>query len=301
MFSRGATRAEVARGLRVSWQTSHAWFKAWNSGGRTALKSKGKPGPAPMFNDAHRARLAGLLAQGPQAHGYEPVPQPYEWMRRFEAKREEASRKKGAIDLVLVGDSITQGLEGQAALVERHLGGKTVLNLGINADRTENILWRLRNGALDGLSPKVAVVMAGTNNTGHRQDPPEVTAQGIGLVVGEIRARCPGTKILLFSIFPRGASPDDPLRKLNAQVNALLPGLADGKNIFHRDINGAFLDAQGNLPTETMPDLLHPNARGYEIWLSAMAPEIEKISAPLTSVLAPPCQAAALRRAHETP
>jgi putative transposase len=71
MFAAGASRAEVARGLRVSWQTSHAWFKAWKSGGRTALKSKGKPGPAPMFNDAHRARLAELLAQGPQAHGYD--------------------------------------------------------------------------------------------------------------------------------------------------------------------------------------------------------------------------------------
>lgn len=67
--SRGATRAEVARGLQIPWQTSHAWFKAWRSGGEAALKSKGKPGPAPMFNDAHRTRLAGLLAQGPQAHG----------------------------------------------------------------------------------------------------------------------------------------------------------------------------------------------------------------------------------------
>jgi len=71
MFSAGATRAEVARGLRVSWQTSHAWFKAWQSGGQAALKSKGKPGPMPMFDDSHRKRLGQLLAQGPQAHGYD--------------------------------------------------------------------------------------------------------------------------------------------------------------------------------------------------------------------------------------
>jgi putative transposase len=71
MFSAGATRAEVAHQLRVSWQTSHAWFKAWQSGGEPALKSKGKPGPAPMFDDSHRIRLARLLAEGPQAHGYD--------------------------------------------------------------------------------------------------------------------------------------------------------------------------------------------------------------------------------------
>ncbi len=71
MFAQGASRAEVARGLCVSWQTSHTWFKAWHSGGQAALKSKGKPGPAPMFDDSHRQRLAALLAQGPQAHGYD--------------------------------------------------------------------------------------------------------------------------------------------------------------------------------------------------------------------------------------
>jgi transposase len=71
MFSAGATRAQVARKLRVSWQTAHAWFKAWQSGGPDALKSKGKPGPVPKFNDSHRRRVAQLLAQGPQAHGYD--------------------------------------------------------------------------------------------------------------------------------------------------------------------------------------------------------------------------------------
>jgi transposase len=71
MFAAGSTRAEVARELQVSWQTSHAWFKAWRLGGEAALKSKGKPGPPPMFNETHRQRLAALLAKGPQAYGYD--------------------------------------------------------------------------------------------------------------------------------------------------------------------------------------------------------------------------------------
>jgi transposase len=71
MFAAGASRAEVARKLGVSWQTSHTWFKAWRSGGEAALKSKGKPGPAPIFDDSHRQQLAALLAKGPQAHGYD--------------------------------------------------------------------------------------------------------------------------------------------------------------------------------------------------------------------------------------
>jgi len=96
----------------------------------------------------------------------------------------------------------------------------------------------------------------------------------------EIRARCPGAKILLLSIFPCGAPPEDPLRKLNEEANALLPGLADGKHIFHRGINAAFLEAKGNPSPDIMPDSLHPNARGYEIWPTAMAPEIERLPAP---------------------
>ena len=121
--------------------------------------------------------------------------------------------------------------------------------------------------------------MFGTNNTGHRQDPAALTAQGIKRNIDELRRRLPDTRILLLAIFPRGEDPGDPLRRLNAEINALLPGLADGRHVFFLDINQAFLDQDGRLPKDVMPDLLHPNGKGYAIWARAMQPELERLMA----------------------
>ena len=200
------------------------------------------------------------------------------WMARHEAKLKEVQERKDEIDLVLIGDSITHYMDNRApGIIPKTFPGMRHLNLGYSADKTENVLWRLRNGEIDGLSPKLTMIMIGTNNTGHRQDSPEVTAAAIKLIVDEVRQRMPHTKVLLLSIFPRGASPDDKLRQINHAINQQLPPLAEDPAVFHLDINDRFLNADGELLKESMPDLLHPNREGYEIWMDAVKPTVQRM------------------------
>ncbi len=121
--------------------------------------------------------------------------------------------------------------------------------------------------------------MIGTNNTGHRNEKSEDTAYGIFALTQEIRQRLPKAKILLLGIFPREATVDDPLRKLNEGVNNIIKNYADNKGIYYLNINKAFLDVDGNLSKEVMPDLLHPNAIGYQIWADSMLPTIKELMA----------------------
>jgi lysophospholipase L1-like esterase len=209
-----------------------------------------------------------------------PVPQRGDrWESRHAEKLRQVADQAGEIDLVFIGDSITQGLErpGSAEIVTRAFPGKTLLNLGYNADKTENVLWRLRNGEIDGIAPEAVVLMIGTNNTGHRQDPPETTAKAIGQILEELRAKLPNAKIALLSIFPRSDGPGNVLQSINDKTNALLPALADGKSVFHFDLNEVFFDANGTIPPETMPDGLHPSAKGDELWIGALKTRLEQM------------------------
>jgi beta-glucosidase len=205
------------------------------------------------------------------------------WLPRHRQKLEDARRMVAegrSPQLVFIGDSITQGWEKEGAAVwQQHYAGYHALGLGFGGDRTENVLWRLQNGALDGLDPKVAVLMVGTNNAGLRGDFPAVTVAGIRRDVEELQRRLPRTRILLLAIFPRDAGADEPLRRVNAQVNALLPALADGRKVFFLNLNAAFLAPDGSLSKDIMPDLLHPNAAGYAIWAKAMQTELERLMA----------------------
>ncbi|MBP1207655.1 lysophospholipase L1-like esterase [Duganella sp. 1411] len=200
------------------------------------------------------------------------------WTPRHEKKLEEAKALGKKSQIVFIGDSITEGWEKSGAPVwERYYKPMDGLALGFGGDRTENVLWRLLHGEVDGLAPKVAVLMFGTNNTGHRQEDPNTTAAGIKRNIDELRRRLPDTKILLLAIFPRGEKPDDTLRRINDKVNAIIAGYADNRHVFFADINQQFLAADGTLSTDIMPDLLHPNEKGYEIWAKALAPELEKL------------------------
>ena len=219
------------------------------------------------------------------------VPEPRDnwWMNRHAEKLQEVEEKKHEIDLVLIGDSITHFMDDRVpGLVQQTFPGMTHLNLGYSADRTENVLWRLQHGEIDGLSPKLTMIMIGTNNTGHRSDPAEATVEGIRLIVEEVCRRMPQTKVLLLSVFPRGATPEDGHRKRNEEINAMLPSLADNHTVFHLNINDKFLDADGGLSKEVMPDLLHPNAAGYQVWLDAVKPTVDEILAELPELPTPP-------------
>ncbi len=198
------------------------------------------------------------------------------WMPRHEAKLEEEGRETAR--LLFLGNSITHGWEktGKEVWDENYAeyGG---YNLGYSGDRTENVLWRLQHGEVDGIDPDVAILMIGTNNTGHRQDPPECTAKGIEMILGELNERLPDTKVLLLAIFPREASPEGELRQLNNKINERIEKFADEEQVFFLNINETFLDDEGVLSEDIMPDFLHPNEYGYKLWAEAMGPALMEL------------------------
>jgi beta-glucosidase len=203
------------------------------------------------------------------------------WMPRHEQKLREARELKQAArapQLVFVGDSITQGWENAGKAVwQRHYAKYNALDLGFGGDHTENVLWRLQHGEVDGLAPKVAVLMIGTNNTGDRQEDPVTTAAGIKRLVEELRTRLPNTKVLLLAVFPRDEKPSSTLRQLNNRVNALIAGHADGRSVFFLDINHALMNPDGTLSKDVLPDLLHLSEKGYGLWAQAMNPTLQKL------------------------
>ena len=199
------------------------------------------------------------------------------WGDRHLEKLEEKKKMK-KIEMIMIGDSITHHFEdGGKEVWDQYFKRRHVLNLGFSGDRTENVLWRLRNGEVEGLSPKLITLMIGTNNTGHRTEPPEETAAGIKEILRELRARMPQAKILLLAIFPRDKKPDGKMRKQNDAINAIIKDFGDDKDIFYLDIADKFLDKDGNLPKEIMPDALHPNVDGYRIWAKAIMPGVKKL------------------------
>ncbi|TAE75411.1 MAG: acetylglucosamine-6-sulfatase [Verrucomicrobia bacterium] len=199
------------------------------------------------------------------------------WKIRHENTKTLA--RQGGHELVFVGDSITQGWESHGKAVwDKYYASRKALNLGYSGDRTEQVLWRLNNGELENVDPKLFVLMIGTNNTGHRKDPAEQTAAGIRQIVDLLRKERPNAKILLLSIFPRAEKPDAPQRLLNDAINHIIKDFADGTQVRWLDLGPAFLAPDGSLPKAIMPDFLHPQAPGYEIWAKSMEKEIAALT-----------------------
>lgn len=203
-----------------------------------------------------------------------PVPKDGGWMERHNAMN--ARVKQGDVDLVFIGDSITAGWEGAGKEVwAKHYGPRKAVNLGIGGDRTQHVLWRLQNGNLEGITPKLAVIMIGTNNS--NSNTPEDIAAGVKAIVELIRQKTPETKILLLATFPRGATPEDPKRQVNEKSNAIVKTYADDQHVFFLDIGDKFLEADGTLSKEIMPDLLHLNPKSYAIWAESIEPTVAKL------------------------
>ena len=182
--------------------------------------------------------------------------------------------KRGNIDLLLHGDSITDWwVQGDAnkAMFDKYFGGIKTANFAIAGDTTQGVLWGLKNGEGQGFQPKAVMLMIGTNNSGGTNNAGTANAaeiaEGVGAVVLEMRNDFPNAKILLLAIFPRGekASPNPGRDKIN-KVNPIIAKLDDGKHVFFLDIGGKFLEPDGSLTKEIMPDFLHLSAKGYEIW-----------------------------------
>jgi len=206
------------------------------------------------------------------------------WLPRHEAKLAEIRTHREAgrrVDLVFLGDSITQGWENEGkAAWAAHFARYNAVALGFGGDRTENLLWRLQHGELEGMAPKVVVMMIGTNNTGDRLEDPALTVAGIQRNLDEIKRRQPQAKVLLLALFPRDEKPDGLLRRHNAKINALLPALADGRQVVFLDIGKQLTNPDGTLSKDILPDWLHLSPQGYEIWARSL-------DATLTSLLNP--------------
>ncbi len=203
-----------------------------------------------------------------------PVPRDANWMKRHESFNERV--KQGNVDLLLIGDSITHGWEGSGKAVwEKYYTPRNAVNLGIGGDRTQHVLWRLDNGNVEGISPKVAVLMIGTNNSGTNS--PVQIAEGVAAVVKKLQEKLPKTKILVLAIFPRGADVNDTKRKVNTAANLQIAKLDDGKMVHYLNIGDKFLNNDGTLSKEVMPDLLHLNEKSYATWAEAIEPKLKEL------------------------
>jgi lysophospholipase L1-like esterase len=188
-----------------------------------------------------------------------------------------AQAKMGEGQLVFLGDSITAGWAGNGKEVwAKAFGAFKPLNFGIGGDRTQHVLWRIENGELETIKPKAAVVMIGTNNSG--TDPAEGIAKGVTRIIETIRAKQPQAKILLLAVFPRGEKPSpNPGRDKLKKVNEIIAKLDDGKNVFFLDIGAKFMQPDGTLTKDIMPDFLHLSPAGYQIWADAISPKLAEL------------------------
>lgn len=189
-----------------------------------------------------------------------------------------AQEKQGPVDLVFLGDSITHNWEGPGREVwAKYYGNRNAINLGYGADRTEHVIWRITEGGeLDGISPKLVILMIGTNNVGHHSSTPAQTVEGIKKILEIIGEKAPQAKVLLLAVFPRSENPTDDLRVKVNEINTGLPALADGQRVFFLDFGKKFLAEDGTLPKEMMGDRLHPGPAGYEIWAEEVEPFVKK-------------------------
>lgn len=196
------------------------------------------------------------------------------WADRQAAVNERV--KQGNVDILLLGDSITHGWDGVPELWAKYFGKWQTVNAGFSGDGTQHVLWRIENGNIAGISPKLCVIMIGTNNSNGNDNTAEEIADGIKTIICKLNTDIPQAKILLLAIFPRGDGPSAQ-REKNAKASLLASKMADNKTVFYLDINDKFLGANGILSKDIMPDMLHPNALGYTIWGDATAPTIEKL------------------------
>lgn len=186
--------------------------------------------------------------------------------------------RKGPFDIVFVGDSITQGWEGRGKNVwNKYYGDKKALNLGIGGDRTEHVIWRLTKDKQMSRKAKVAVVMIGTNNTGHFDQDPDEVAAGVESILDIMKEQRPETKILLLGIFPRGRNAQDLKRLNNVMINQKIRRYADGECVHYMDLSNEFLEADGTIDKQIMPDYLHLSEAGYERWAKAIQPKLEEL------------------------
>lgn len=231
--------------------------------------------------------LVLLVSAASFAQNAEPRKNPAIVPVKHEGKRTEDVMQRGRenpgpCDIAFIGDSITQGWEGNGKNVwAKFYGGRKCLNFGVGGDRTEHVLWRFEQGQLNGIKPKAAVLMIGTNNSNKNKDGTEAYSEaeileGVKAIVQQLRERTPETKVLVLGIFPRGATFSTQRGKL-LQINQALAKLADGKMIHYLDFGSQLIEADGSISKTLMPDYLHLSEAGYEIWANAIEAKLKEL------------------------
>lgn len=195
------------------------------------------------------------------------------WRERHAAMNARA--KEGNVDLIYIGDSIVGNWKWDGKPVWDHYYAKrNGLILGISGDRTQQVLWRLQNGNIDGISPKLAIVLIGQNN-GPFNTGEEIGA-GVTAIVQTLREKLPETKILVLAIFFRGEKPTEE-RAVLTKANEIASKLADGQHVFYLDVNHVFLQPDGSIAAALMPDFEHPSEEGFRVWAAAIEPTVAKL------------------------
>jgi lysophospholipase L1-like esterase len=237
--------------------------------------------------------LLPALASAEEVAGKSPViPVPQRGMEKRHAEK-VAAAKAGDHDLLMIGDSITHNFEKPEyqAVWNQFFAPRKALNLGYSGGRTENTLWNLQNGELEGQHPKVVTLLIGTNNSDDANYPVVHDAgeiyKGTAAIVALLREKLPDTKILLLKIFPRtntykkaDGSPRGDVKKrfeTNQKAGDQVAELADNKSVFFLDVNHVFLKLDGTIDTAMMPDQLHPSPAGAKAWAEAMEPLLSKL------------------------
>jgi lysophospholipase L1-like esterase len=215
----------------------------------------------------------------PAACAVTPMPRmkDYAWMSIAKWNEihaaQQARARQGGIDLMFVGDSITQGWPRD--FFEQAFGRFHAANFGVGGDHTGNVLYRLDDPVMAKLKPRAIVLLIGVNNFFHCADDTEQTFAGIRKVVQTLRHEYPDARILLNAVLPYGEAQDESKRAQVRDLNRMVATLADGEHVVYRDYGPRFLQADGTISTDIMADHLHPTAKAYRIWADAMLPDIE--------------------------
>jgi lysophospholipase L1-like esterase len=203
--------------------------------------------------------------------------------QRHAAKLTLVAKEK--YDLIMIGNSITNNFEKPEyqPVWNQFFAPRQAINLGYSGYRTENIIWNIQNGELDGQSPKVIVLEIGTNNIDEKNYPTRHTAGqlagGITAIVKILREKCPDSKIIVLRCFPGCYGGPNPTshRAILERASDLVSKIADNKHIFYCDVNHVFLNLDGSINHEMMPDWLHPSPAGAKAWAQAMEPLLSKL------------------------
>ncbi len=207
-----------------------------------------------------------------------PVPLGPKWWYERHGKMKKRVAQ-GNVDMIMIGDSITHSWDDTGNPVwEEYYAPRNAVNLGISTDRTQHVLWRLNDLDLKAISPKLAMLMIGTNNSGDNR--PEEIAVGIKAIIEKLRKDLPKTKILILGIFPRGANDANPRRQVCMKTNKLIAKLADGDMVNYLDICDKFMNADRTMNKNIKPDLLHLTSGGYRTWAESVEPAVAKVMGP---------------------